>query len=54
MLFRSLVALIVTPWAAVRILKPSDEASHGEREDFVTIADAGFARVIWVDKCADI
>ena len=36
MVFSLLVALIVTPWAAVRILKPSDEASHGEREDFVT------------------
>ncbi len=36
MVFSLLVALIVTPWAAVRILKPSDEASHGEQEDFVT------------------
>ena len=36
MVFSLLVALIVTPWAAVRILKPSDEASHGEKEDFVT------------------
>jgi multidrug efflux pump subunit AcrB len=36
MVFSLLVALIVTPWAAVRILKPSDESSHGEREDFVT------------------
>jgi multidrug efflux pump subunit AcrB len=36
MVFSLLVALIVTPWAAVRILKRSDEASHGEREDFVT------------------
>jgi multidrug efflux pump subunit AcrB len=36
MVFSLLVALIVTPWAAVRILKPSDEAGHGEREDFVT------------------
>jgi multidrug efflux pump subunit AcrB len=36
MVFSLLVALIVTPWAAVRILKPSDETAHGEREDFVT------------------
>jgi multidrug efflux pump subunit AcrB len=36
MVFSLLVALIVTPWAAVRILKPSDAAAHGEREDFVT------------------
>jgi multidrug efflux pump subunit AcrB len=36
MVFSLLVALIVTPWAAVRILKPSHEAGHGEREDFVT------------------
>ena len=36
MVFSLLVALIVTPWAAVRILKPSDAGSHGEREDFVT------------------
>jgi multidrug efflux pump subunit AcrB len=36
MVFSLLVALIVTPWAAVRILKPSDKAGHGEREDFVT------------------
>ena len=36
MVFSLLVALIVTPWAAVRILKPSDEGAHGEREDFVT------------------
>ena len=36
MVFSLLVALIVTPWAAVRILKASDEAGHGEREDFVT------------------
>jgi len=36
MVFSLLVALIVTPWAAVRILKPSDESAHGEREDFVT------------------
>jgi multidrug efflux pump subunit AcrB len=36
MVFSLLVALIVTPWAAVRILKPSDAGSHGEREDLVT------------------
>ena len=36
MVFSLLVALIVTPWAAVRILKPSEEGAHGEREDFVT------------------
>jgi multidrug efflux pump subunit AcrB len=36
MVFSLLVALIVTPWAAVRILKPSDAGAHGEREDFVT------------------
>ncbi|MEO8594304.1 MAG: efflux RND transporter permease subunit [Candidatus Solibacter sp.] len=36
MVFSLLVALIVTPWAAVRILKPSDEREHGEQEDFVT------------------
>jgi multidrug efflux pump subunit AcrB len=36
MVFSLLVALIVTPWAAVRILKPSEAGSHGEREDLVT------------------
>jgi multidrug efflux pump subunit AcrB len=36
MVFSLLVALIVTPWAAVRILKPSESGSHGEREDFLT------------------
>ena len=36
MVFSLLVALIVTPWAAVRILKPSAADSHGEREDLVT------------------
>ena len=35
MLFSLLVALTVTPWAAVRILKPGGH-SEGEREDFVT------------------
>ena len=36
MVFSLLVALIVTPWAAVRILKPSASGAHAEREDFVT------------------
>jgi multidrug efflux pump subunit AcrB len=36
MVFSLLMALIVTPWAAVRILKPSDGDGHDEREDFVT------------------
>ncbi|MGD0776703.1 MAG: efflux RND transporter permease subunit [Candidatus Solibacter sp.] len=36
MVFSLLVALIVTPWAAVRILKPSREGGHGEREDRLT------------------
>ncbi len=35
MLFSLLVAFIVTPWAAVRILKPGGH-HHGEREDLVT------------------
>jgi multidrug efflux pump subunit AcrB len=35
MLFSLLVAFIVTPWAAVRILKPGKH-HEGEREDFVT------------------
>ena len=35
MIFSLLVAFIVTPWAAVRILKPG-EHHEGEREDFVT------------------
>jgi len=30
------VAFIVTPWAAVRILKSSHGSAHAEREDFVT------------------
>jgi multidrug efflux pump subunit AcrB len=38
MVFSLLVALIVTPWAAVRILKPSHAASHGDREAFLTRA----------------
>jgi len=36
MVFSLLVALIVTPWAAVRILKPSEVGPHGEREDLLT------------------
>ena len=36
MVFSLLVAFMVTPWAAVRILKSSDAASHGEREDCLT------------------
>jgi multidrug efflux pump subunit AcrB len=36
MIFSLLVAFMVTPWAAVRILKSGDAASHGEREDILT------------------
>jgi len=36
MVFSLLVAFAVTPWAAVRILKSSHAAAHGEREDLVT------------------
>ena len=36
MVFSLLVALIVTPWAAVRILKPSAEGGHGGKEDRLT------------------
>ncbi len=36
MIFSLMVAFIVTPWAAVRILKPSAEHAHGEREDWLT------------------
>jgi len=36
MVFSLLVAFMVTPWAAVRILKPSHAAGHGEREDRLT------------------
>jgi multidrug efflux pump subunit AcrB len=36
MAFSVLVAFIVTPWAAVRILKRSDAQHHGEREDRLT------------------
>jgi hypothetical protein len=34
MVFSLLVAFIVTPWAAVRLLKPGTARAHGEREDF--------------------
>ena len=36
MLFSLLVAFIVTPWAAVRVLKSGGVHHAGEREDFVT------------------
>jgi multidrug efflux pump subunit AcrB len=36
MVFSLLVAFIVTPWAAVRILKPAQGGSHGEKEDRLT------------------
>jgi len=36
MLFSLMVAFVVTPWAAVRILKASGARHHGEREDLVT------------------
>jgi multidrug efflux pump subunit AcrB len=36
MLFSLVVAFMVTPWAAVRILKSGDAASHGEEEDPLT------------------
>jgi len=36
MVFSLLVAFIVTPWAAVRILKASHAAAHGEGEDRLT------------------
>jgi multidrug efflux pump subunit AcrB len=36
MVFSLLVAFIVTPWAAVRILKSSRAAAHGEKEDILT------------------
>ena len=36
MLFSLMVAFVVTPWAAVRILKPSAARAHGEREDALT------------------
>ncbi len=34
--FSLLVAFVVTPWAAVRILKSSHAGAHGEREDRLT------------------
>jgi len=36
MVFSLLVAFMVTPWAAVRILKSGHAAEHGEKEDFLT------------------
>jgi len=36
MIFSLLVAFIVTPWAAVRILKSGHAAAHGEKEDILT------------------
>jgi len=36
MMFSLMVAFVVTPWAAVRILKPSAARAHGEREDAFT------------------
>jgi multidrug efflux pump subunit AcrB len=36
MVISLLVAFIVTPWAAVRILKSGHAGAHGEREDLVT------------------
>ena len=36
MIFSLLVAFIVTPWAAVRILKADSAHEHGEREDLLT------------------
>ena len=36
MLFSLIVAFLVTPWAAVRILKPGGGHHDGEREDVVT------------------
>jgi multidrug efflux pump subunit AcrB len=36
MLFSLMVAFLVTPWAAVRILKSGGEQRHGEPEDFMT------------------
>jgi multidrug efflux pump subunit AcrB len=36
MIFSLLVAFMVTPWAAVRILKPGAADAHGEREDALT------------------
>src|SRR5262249_26364008 len=36
MVFSLLVAFLVTPWAAVRILKSGQDAAHTEREDVLT------------------
>jgi multidrug efflux pump subunit AcrB len=36
MIFSIIVAFLVTPWAAVRILKLKDTHAHGEREDRLT------------------
>ncbi len=36
MIFSLMVALVVTPWAAVRILKPGAAHAHGEREAALT------------------
>ncbi|HWQ53522.1 MAG TPA: efflux RND transporter permease subunit [Bryobacteraceae bacterium] len=36
MLFSLIVAFMVTPWAAVRILRPGGAHQHGEREDRLT------------------
>jgi multidrug efflux pump subunit AcrB len=36
MIFSLMVAFVVTPWAAVRILKPGAAHTHGEREDWLT------------------
>ncbi|MBZ5579764.1 MAG: efflux RND transporter permease subunit [Acidobacteriia bacterium] len=36
MVFSLLVAFVVTPWAAVRILKSHADGAHGEREDRLT------------------
>ena len=36
MVFSLLVAFMVTPWAAVRILKSAHAANHGEKEDLLT------------------
>ena len=41
MLFSLIVAFLVTPWAAVRILKPGGGHHDGEREDVVTRISPG-------------
>jgi multidrug efflux pump subunit AcrB len=43
MVFSLIVAFMVTPWAAVRILKRPRAESHGEREDVLT---RGYRRVM--------